>query len=246
MSLRPDLSLLKILYTAVFLVSLFTVSHLVGEEYLQDGILGLTMEAIHNKLGNPTHYYLEEVPYRRYWLYPVEKAGEVEPMFWADPNIPRDEMIPQERAGKKALYRIQYAWDKRQPQAVQKVKKYWVYLKENPVELKELASVVSEFSPAARADVLCFKSRQINTNRVVVTFLLPETSELAAIIAGNYREPSANQWGVCYEVILCDGEEEVSLKSKVFEVVVGPGSKRRLLGFKKLGYSEITNPFSSL
>ncbi len=236
---------LKIFTIVAFFGVLLMVSYLVAEEHLQDGILGLTMEAVHGKFGPPKYYYLEEEPYRRYWFYPVEKASEVEPMFWADPNVPRDEVYPAERAGKKLMYRVQYAWDKREAQAVQKVKKYWVYLKENPVELKDLAGVVSEFAPGIGSGVLCFKSRQINTNRVVVTFLLPETSELAGIIAGNYREKAQNDWGVCYEVVLCDGEEEVSLKSKVFEVVVGPGSKRRLLGFKKLGYSEITNPFSS-
>lgn len=231
----------------VFLGALFMVSPLVGEEHLEDGLLGLTMEAIHEKFGMPKYYYLEEEPYRRYWLYPVEDASKVEPKFWADPNIPRDEVFSLERDGRKVMYRIQYAWDKRQAQPLQRVKKYWVYLKDNPVELADLANVVSEFSPGVKADVLCFKSRQINTNRVIATFLLPETSELASTIASNFREPAtANQWAVCYEVILCDGEEEVSLKSKVCEVIIGPGSKRRFLGFKKLGYNEIVNPFSSL
>ncbi|OHB93864.1 MAG: hypothetical protein A3E19_01010 [Planctomycetes bacterium RIFCSPHIGHO2_12_FULL_52_36] len=237
---------LKIFAVMAFFGALFTASQLIGEEHLQDGMLGLTMEAIHGKLGMPKDYYLEEIPYRRYWLYPVEEASQVEPKFWADPNVPRDEMFPVERAGKKLLYRLQYAWDKSQPQAVQKVKKYWVYLKENPVELKDLASVVSEFASGVKADVLCFKSHQLHTNRIVVTFLLPETSELAGIIANNFREPAdTNQWGVSYEVILCDGEEEVSLKSKVYEVIIVPSNKRRLLGFKKLGYNEIVNPFSS-
>jgi hypothetical protein len=224
----------------------FIVPNLVGEEHLQDGILGLTKDMVYGKFGSPKYYYLEEIPYRRYWFYPVEEASNVEPMFWADPNVPRDEVFTVEKAGKKLLYRIQYAWDKRQPQAVQKAKKYWVYLKENPVELGDLANVVSEFSHGVRPDVLCFKSRQLNTNRVIATFLLPETSELAGIIANNFREStSAEQWGVCYEVILCDGEEEVSLKSKVYEVIISPGSKRRFQGFKKLGYNEIVSPFSS-
>ncbi|MFN3467446.1 MAG: hypothetical protein ACK4WF_07055, partial [Candidatus Brocadiales bacterium] len=94
---------LKIFAVTAFLGVLFMASHLVGEEHLQDGILGLTMEAIHGKLGKPRDYYLEEVPYRRYWLYPVEEASKVEPMFWADRNVPRDEMFPIERAGKKLL-----------------------------------------------------------------------------------------------------------------------------------------------
>ncbi|HHT9119790.1 MAG TPA: hypothetical protein ACFYD3_04495 [Candidatus Hypogeohydataceae bacterium YC41] len=223
------------------------VSYLVGEEHLQDGILGLTIEEVHKELGLPKYYYLEEEPYRRYWLYPPEDASKVEPKFWADPSIPRDEVYSIEKGGRKVMYRFQYAWDRRQPQPVQRVKKYWAYLKDNPVELAELASVVSEFSHATKADVLCFKGRQINTNRVIVTFLLPEISELAGIIANNFREPAeAKEWGVCFEVLLCEGQEEISLKSKVCEVIIGPGSKRRFLGFKKLGYSEIVNPFSSL
>ncbi len=227
---------------------ILTGSYSLAEECLQDGILGLTMEAVHAKFGPPTYYYLEEVPYRRYWLYPVEDASKVEPMFWADPSIPRDDVFPVEKAGKKFLYRVQYAWDKRQEPHVQKVKKYRVYLKDNSVELQDLANAVSEFAPGVRGDILCFKSRQINTNRVIVTFLLPETSELAGLIANNFREPAqsnAEQWGVSYEVVLCDGEEDVSLKSKVYEVIISPGSKRRFLGFKRLGYSEIANPFSS-
>lgn len=219
-----------------------------GNEGPVDGFLGLSKEDVHSKLGLPKYYYLEEIPYRRYWLFPVEDIKEMEPKFWADPSVPKDEVYPVERSGKKLLYRYEYGRDKRSAsQPVERVKRYRVYLKDSPVELSQLASIVPEFSPGLNPNVLTFQQRQVNTNRILITFLLPEASEQASLIGNNFTNPERDyEWSLSYQVILCEGEEDASLKSKVCEVVIGPESKKRMLRLKKpLSIKEIINPFSS-
>lgn len=213
---------------------------------LPDGFLGLGKAEVHNKLGEPKYYYMEEIPYRRYWMFPVEDVDKMKERIWSQPTLPKDEVFPIERDGKRLLYRIQYAWDKRSEVPQEKARKYWVYLKESPVELKDLVAIVPEFSPAHRPDVLTFQHRQVSTNRVVVTFLLPEVSELAGVINSNFQEPVKGNSSLSYQVILCNGEEEISLKSKVCEVIVEVGSQEMIARLKKpLGFKDVINPFSS-
>lgn len=243
---------LKLLYS--FILSLAIASFADGNtlsaaETLPGGTLGATKEEIRAKLGAPTFYYIEEHHSRRHWFFPVEDIDTVRPMLWAKPDIPIDDVFPVEKEGRKFMYRVHYEWDESQEaQRVLRAAKCWVFFKDKSVTLGDLPRLVTEFEIATEPGVLAYQQRDVNTGKVVVTFLVPESSVLARALSNGFRPPADDyEWSPAFEVVLSEGEsEKISLQSKVSEVVITVGSQTRIQKLAEIfRIKDIANPFSS-
>ncbi len=242
----------KLLY--FFLLSLAVVLFSDGNpisaaETLPGGILGATKDEVRAKMGSPTHYYIEEHHSRRHWYFPVEDIDKVRPQLWAQPNIPIDDVFPAEKNGKKFLYRVHYEWDKSQEtQPVLRVTKCWVHFKDKSVTLADVPGLAPEFDVATKPGVLVYQQRKVPSGEVVVTFLVPESSELARTISSSFKPPVDDyEWSPSFQVILREGEsEEISLESKVSELVITVDSQMRINKLARVfSIKDIANPFPS-
>lgn len=234
----------------VLLISAPGVDALLAADTLPGGLLGATKEEVRARFGEPTHHYLEEHHSRRHWFFPVEDLDKIRPMLWAHPDIPVDDVFPVTRDGKRFMYRVHYEWDRRdEARPVERAAKCWVYFGEDrTVTLADVPRLVPEFAIATGSGVLAYQQRQIPTGKVVVTFLVPEPSELARMIGSYFRPPvDEYEWAPCFQVVLHEGESErVSLQSKVSEVVITVDSGQRIRKLAKpLRIRDIANPFSS-
>ncbi|OHB39263.1 MAG: hypothetical protein A2060_03770 [Planctomycetes bacterium GWA2_50_13] len=81
-----------------------------------------------------------------------------------------------------------------------------------------------------------------------MTFLVPGSSDLARALSSGFRPPSDDyEWSPSFEVVLSEGESEnISLQSKVGEVIITVGSQTRIQKLARVfGIKDIANPFSS-
>lgn len=243
---------LRLLYFFVLSLAVASFSDgnaLSAAETLPGGILGAAQEDVRARLGAPTFYYIEEHHSRRHWFFPAEDIDTVRPMLWANPDVPIDDIFPVEKDGKKLMYRVHYEWDKGQEtQQVLRAAKCWVFFEGKSVTLADLPRLVPEFETAAKPGVLTYQQREVTTGKVVVTFLVPESSDLARALSNGFRPPPDDyEWSPSFEVALSQGESEnASLQSKVDEVVITVGSKTRIQKLAKVfRIKDIANPFSS-
>lgn len=225
------------------------VNTLSAAETLPGGTLGATKEEIRAKLGMPTFYYIEEHHSRRHWLFPVEDVDNVKSMLWANPDVPIDDVIPVTRDGEKLMYRVHYEWDgSQEAQRVLRATKCWVFFEGKSVALGDVPRLVSEFGIAVKPGVSAYEQRDVTTGKVVVTFLVPGSSGLARALSSGFRPPSDDyEWSPSFEVVLSEGESEnISLQSKVSEVIITVGSQTRIQKLARVfGIKDIANPFSS-
>lgn len=248
--MRLKLVSVFVLLLAVFLLSGAGIDSLFAAEALPDGLLGATKEEVQARFGAPTHHYLEEHHSRRHWFFPVEDLDKIRPMLWAHPDMPVDDVFPVTRDGKKFMYRVHYEWDRRdEAKPIERAAKCWVYFgKDKSIMLGDVPRLVPEFVLATRSGVLAYQQRQIPTGRVMVTFLVPEPSELARMIGSYFKPPVDDyEWAPCFQVVLHEGEsDKISLQSKVSEVVITVDSEQKIRRLAKpLRIRDIANPFSS-
>ncbi|MEE9200454.1 MAG: hypothetical protein V3V45_03320 [Candidatus Brocadiales bacterium] len=219
-------------------------------EILPGGILGATKEGVRAKMGEPSHYYIEEHHARRHWLFPVEDIDTIRPMLWARPDIPIDDVFPVEKDGKNFLYRAHYERDKRQEsQPVQRAVKCWALFKGESVTLADLPHLVPEFEIATKPGVLVYQQKSpAGGDEIVVTFLVPESSDLARAVSSYFKPPVDDyEWSPSFEVVLRKGESEnITLDSKVHELVITVGSQTRINKLARVfNIKDIANPFPS-
>ncbi len=231
-------------------ITLYAGINLNAAETLPGSILGATKDEVRAKMGEPTHLYVEEMASRRNWLFPVEDIDTVQPMLWADPDIPLDDVFSLNKDGKSFRYRVHYAWDKaNEAQPVLRVAKCWAYFLGGPVKLVDVPRFVPEFEVATGQGLTAYVQRKASGKHdVVVTFLSPDNSALARSVSSEFREAVDDyEWSPCYQVVLAEGESEnVSLESKVKEAVVTVESQKRLNKLARvLNIKDIENPFSS-
>ncbi len=230
--------------------ALFSYSYTVSAaETLPGGTLGATKEEVRAKMGEPSHYYIDEHHSRRYWFFPVEDIDNVRSQLWARPDIPIDDVFPVEKDGKKFLFRVHYEWDKSQEsQPVLRVMKCWAYFKDTPVTLSELPNLIPEFNVATAPGVSVHQQELVPSGEVAVTFMIPESSTLARAISSGFQ-PTVDdyEWSPSFQAVLRKGESEnVTLDSKVGTLVITVESRERMdkLG-KVFTIKDITSPFSS-
>ena len=61
-----------LLFSGLLSICLFQDNNLYAKDTLEDGIIGLTKEAVREKFGKPPYLYCEEEPHRRYVIVKPE------------------------------------------------------------------------------------------------------------------------------------------------------------------------------
>lgn len=219
---------LALLFSGLLSVSLFQGSNLYAKDTLEDGIIGLTKEEVHEKLGKPPFLYCEEEPYRRYEIVRPENESLLRATFLYDVII--HDLYVIKRDGNSLEYRIYYAEDEIGGKKVHRVKEYAVNLADNPVPLGRVAELVPEFKPAYKSTKV-YQERLLGLNTTRLIFVTPETNELSKRLGSQFvdTDKDIQDWALCYDIMLCTGEpENVSANSMVKEVIVAVDGEYRI------------------
>lgn len=207
---------------------LFPGSNLHASESLNDGLMWLTKEEIHEKFGKPNFLYCEEEPYRRYEIVAPEQEKALRATFLYDVVI--HELYQKTKDGKNFEYRFYYAEDSSGGKKVYRLKEYSIKFLNAPVQMGKIAELIPEFKPAHECPKV-YQERLLNYNTIRLIFVTEKVSDLSKRIGSLFvdRDKDINDWSLSYKVLLCSGEpENVSVNSMVKEIIVTVDGEYRI------------------
>jgi len=209
-------------------IGLFISGNLYARETLEDGVIGLSKEEVHERFGAPSFLYCEEEPYRRYEIVPLENEGRVRGTFLYDVII--DDLYKVKKNGNDCEIRFYYGQDVVDGKKVFFVKDYSVEFLSGPVPLGKVADLMPEFKPAYTFNKV-FQERVLNFDRIRLLFVSDKVNDLSKKLGSSYTDPDKDikDWSLSYDVRLIDGEPQiVSGNSMVSEIGVSVDGEYRI------------------
>ena len=235
--MRLDFARLGLL-TAVLLLLLswsFPLS-LRAAPYFEDGLLGLTREELHDKLGMPQAVRDRQSALRVFTYYPITDRAQYFKLVSPETG---EDVYTFKRDGIDIRYSFGYAVDPNDRSENRHLFVRLVDIELSPsVSIAELPSLIPEFHPSAEPASPAFRSN-------IWVLLFKGTPSPAARFIVKEKGKDQLEWTLTYQLFSLQGlPEPLTMKARIDRVEIGAQSPQLVRLRQQHTHEPIPNPYS--
>ncbi|MDH5666743.1 MAG: hypothetical protein OEY86_01860 [Nitrospira sp.] len=212
-------------------------SNVVAEPYFEDGLLGLTQNELHEKLGLPQAVRDRKSALRVFTYYPITDWATYYSKLVSPEN--GEDVYTFTRHGMDIRYSFSYAVD---PNDYREDRRLVVRLVDiefpRPVSLSDLPSLIPEFRPSVDSNIPAFRS-----NIWILLFKGSPREEARFIVKEHTKDQL--DWTLCYQLFSLAGlPEQLTATVPIDRIEISAQSLRLVSHRQQYTHEPTLNPYS--